>query len=267
MLLLFISLILVATGVTFSILFEPLALQLIGGGLAIMGVVLLQVYYFQLLKATNEKWKSQKKATETQLKKTESDYKEMVGQLEKELEEKNKEIQQLKTKLENSTSQIPRFTSDQKLEQRLQDLRSYFERFGDLDDGYRSFFSELNNAVKNQIIRTSINENLTRPLMEKLGNMTLPLDDANKQELLGDLLQLALVEIDYTQSYRSTFNGDDSLALRMASGKIGATEAANEAAKANTNVYETEQSLRSLQALVHSLNLDDKIMIVHDTLL
>ena len=267
MLLLFISLILVATGVTFSILFETLALQIIGGGLTIVGVAMILVYYIQLLNTNNAKWKNQKKSLETQMKKVETDYNEQISQLNKQLADKDKEIEQLRLQLKHNSKPIPELPSDLILEQRLAKIRSYFEDQTGFDYNYRRFFSELNNAVKNHVIRININENLTRPLMEKLSGMTHPLDDASKQELLSDLVQLALVEIDYTQSYRSTFNGEDSIALRMASGKISAAEAAGNANKANTNIYETEMSLRVLQALFHDLNLSDKTLIVHDTLL
>ena len=103
--------------------------------------------------------------------------------------------------------------------------------------------------------------------MERLNQTDLPIEEKEKQELTSLLLQLALIAIDYTQEYRSTYNGDDSLALRVATGAMTVEEAASKATKASSNVYETEKDLRILWNLVQELGQTEKNLIVHDTLL
>ena len=78
-------------------------------------------------------------------------------------------------------------------------------------------------------------------------------------------MQQAFVSIDFMQEFRSTLDGDDSLALRVAAGLMSSKEAAAQARRANAIVSETEKPLRVILALLEKLNLTDINLIVKDT--
>lgn len=256
MLLYVLSLLLIAAGLSFTFLYDSLILQTIGIAMSILGTSLLIVYYEQVLKKKNfnraglEDRNGQQNNSDVSLPESE-----------------NVETNALKEPASQRVELFPKLSSDVSLEQRIELLRSYFENNDSLGVDYRRFFAELNRAAKSQTMRKNINDNFVTPLFKKLKGVSLPLEESDKQELLGEMMQLALIAIDYMQDYRSTFEGDDSLALRVASGTMNHKDAAEQATKATTNVYKTEKDVRVLFALVKKLELSDKTLIVHDTLL
>lgn len=253
---LIIALLLIFVGLAGSIACDTLVWQIISAVASLMGVAYLAVYYKRIINAQRSKYK----ALEEQSKQQENDYDSQLKQMKVKIEQLSQQVEKLQSKM-------PVMTPEQTTEQRLEALRDYFSADERNSKEYGRLFAELEQAVKNQNMLKSINRNFTTPLMERLSQTNLPIEEKEKQELTSRLLQLALIAIDYTQEYRSTFNGDDSLALRVATGAMTVEEAASKATKASSNVYETEKNLRILWNLVQELGQSEENLIVHDTLL
>lgn len=253
------SLLLIAVGLTGAVLLNTVLLQTISVLVCLLGVSMLIAHYRRRYDALVMKKNNLKK----QLLRQQQDQETHQSQTEKELE-------QLRHNLERIQTSIPVITSNLPIENRLEALRSLClddKKDNEYGKDYRRLFAELEHAVKNQTMLKDINKNFTSPLMEKLEQTALPLAEEDKKELTARLLQLALIAIDYTQEYRSTHNGSDSLALRVATGAAKPEEAAALAKRATSNVYETEKTLRVLWNLVTDLGCSDALLIVHDTLL
>lgn len=253
---LIIALLLILFGLVGSIVCDTLTWQIISAVACVMGVAYLAVYYKRIIDTQRSKYKALKEQTKLQEKEHENQQSQMMAKIDK-----------LCQQVEKLQSEMPIITSDQTIEQKLGILRDYFSADERNSKEYGRLFAELEQAVKNQNMLKSINRNFTTPLMERLNKTNLPIEEKEKQELMSRLLQLALIAIDYTQEYRSTYNGDDSLALRVATGAMTVEEAASKATKASSNVYETEKDLRILWNLVQELGQTEKNLIVHDTLL
>lgn len=253
---LIIALLLILVGLAGSIVCDTLVWQIISAVACLIGVAYLAVYYKRIIDTQQSKCK----VLEEQSKQQEKEYESQLNQM-------KAKIEQLSQQLEKMQSKMPVMTPELTTEQRLQALRDYFSANEKNGKEYGRLFSELEKAVKNQKMLKSINKNFTTPLMERLNQTDLPIEEKEKQELTSLLLQLALIAIDYTQEYRSTYNGDDSLALRVATGAMTVEEAASKATKASSNVYETEKDLRILWNLVQELGQTEKNLIVRDTLL
>ena len=250
------SLILIALGLAGTILMETAALQIVSAMVCVIGVILLIVYYqhmYNIQRTMNKTLKEQSKHLE-------NEYNTMKSQ-------KDANIEQLHQKLEKLQSSIPAMPSELPIEQRLEILRSFFLEDEKNRSDYRRLFLELSHAGKNQAMLEKIKLNFTNPLMEKLSQVSQPIGENDKRELVGQLLQLALIAIDFTEEFRTMRNGDDSLALSVAIGSMKQEDAALKASKANSNVYETEKAHRVLSELVSSLQLSGDNLIVHDTLL
>lgn len=251
-----IALLLILVGLVGSIVCDTMVWQIISAVSCVAGVVYLAVYYKRIINEQQTKYKTLKEQSKQQ----EKEYESQLNQL-------KAKIDQLSQQVEKLQSEMPVITSEQTLEQKLKTLREYFCANGKNSKAYGRLFAELEQAVKNQNMLKSINNNFTTPLMERLNQTDLPIKEKEKQELTSRLLQLALIAIDYTQEYRSTHNGDDSLALRVATGAITVEEAASKATKATSDVYETKKDLRTLWNLVQKLGQTEENLIVHDTLL
>lgn len=250
------SLILIALGLAGTVLMETAALQIVSIIVCVIGVILLIVYYQHMYNIQ----RTMNKTLKEQSKQLENEYKTMKSQ-------KDATIGQLNQKLEKLQSSIPAMPSELPIEQRLEILRSFFMEDEKNRSDYRRLFLELSHAVTNQTLLEKIKLNFTSPLMEKLSQVSQPIGENEKRELISQLLQLALIAIDFTEEFRTTRNGDDSLALSVATGTMKQEDAALKASKANLNVYETEKTLRVLSELLSSLQLSGDNFIVHDTLL
>ena len=255
MILFILSLVLIAIGIIGIIFLNAITLQIAASLIAFLGVAMLIVYYQRIYEALRQK----NNKINTQLEQLKAEFGDQLKQ-------KNDEIKSLQHRIEEKQS-FPVIPPDISLEQRIEVIRNYFAEDKKKSADYRRLFAEIIDAVKNQSMLRSINASFTTPLMERIYDTSLPLEDKDKHELTALLFQLALISIDYTKEFRSTHEGDDSLALRVAMGTMSTEEAVATATKANTNVYETEKTLRVLLALVLSLNLTDECLIVNDTLL
>ena len=250
------SLILIALGLAGTILMETAALQIVSVVVCVIGVILLIVYYQHMYNIQ----RTMNKTLKEQSKQLENEYNTMKSQ-------KDATIEQLHQKLEKLQSSIPAVPAELPIEQRLEILRSFLLEDEKNRSDYRRLFLELSHAVKNQAMLEKIKLNFTNPLMEKLSQVSQPIGENDKRELVSQLLQLALIAIDFTEEFRTMRNGDDSLALSVAIGSMKQEDAALKASKANSNVYETEKTHRVLSELVSSLQLSGDNLIVHDTLL
>lgn len=251
-----IALLLILVGLVGSIACDTLVWQIISAVACVAGIVYLAVYYKRIINEQQSKYKALKEQSKQQ----EKEYESQLNQMKANSEQLGQQVEKLQ-------SEMPVISSEQTLEQKLKTLREYFSANEKSNKAYGRLFAELEQAVKNQNMLKSINSNFTTPLMERLNQTDLPIEEKEKQELTSRLLQLALIAIDYTQEYRSTHNGDDSLALRVATGAMTVEEAASKATKATSNVYETEKDLRILWNLVQELGQTEENLIVHDTLL
>lgn len=264
MLLYIISLILIASGLAFTFVFETMFMQIIGVFMSVLGIAILIAYYQKALKGLSKDNKTIKNRLDLCLKQQESNEKNLNDQVRL----KDEEIMRLDNSLNKSKKTPPIFSPNASLEQRLEDLRSFLVENFDVDNNYPRFFSELNRAVQNQTMRKKLLNNCINPLKQKVKDTSLPLDDeSSKLDLLAELVQLAFVAVDYMQEYRSTYDGEAPLSVRMAVHDISQKEAADMATKANTNPNETELVYRVLLELVTALGINNKTLIVHNYLL
>ena len=232
-----ISLLLIAAGMAGIWLFPAPGLRLASLGAILLGVVLLIVYYQRMYGALRKKAQLLNKQLQQHGSNTD-----------KQITELKEENEKLKTQLEKMTT-WPSLPSDLPLDQRLETLRSYFTNGDKMDPDYRRMFAELRQATKNRMFLKTINQNLTKDLVDQLQAASIPLDNTSWRELLTTLLRLSFASFDLTQDFNSTHDGEDSLALRVAMGKVTPEEAAKQAVQASTSVYETEKYLRVLRAL------------------
>lgn len=237
------------------VLFPDTILKWVSLGTILAGVVLLIVYYQRLNGALRKKAQSLNKQLQLQ-----------GANNDKQLNELKNQIEKMNSKMMKITT-WPSVPSDLPLEQRLELLRSYFINDDKMDPDYRRLFAELRQATKSRIFLKTINQNLTKGFVDQLQATSIPLDNSSWREPLTTLLRLAFASIDLTQDFTSTHDGEDSLALRVAMGKMTPEEAAKQAVQASTSVYETEKYLRVLRALTTGLGLSDQNLIVHDTLM
>lgn len=253
---LIIPILLLLVGLAGCIVFDTLVWQIISAVVCVIGVVYLVVYYKRIIDTQRSKYKTLKEQSKQQ----EIEHESQQNQNDAKIAKLSQQVEKLQSKMPDMSSKLT-------IEQRLETLRNYFSADERNSKEYRRLFAELEQAVKNQKMLKNINKNFTEPLMELLSKTNLPIGEKEKQELTSRLLQLALIAIDYTQEYRSTHNGDDSLALRVATGTMTIEEAASKATKATSNVYETEKNIRILWNLVRELGQTENNLIVHDTLL
>lgn len=257
----------IATGVSFMLWFDTLSMQIVSASLTIIGVAILIVYYQQIvnkLSATNTELK---KRMDNLSKQQEEDRTSLLDSFQSKLDGKDDEIKQLRKQIEQCSKDIPNLPVKDSLDKRLNSVQSFFAGDEGLDDEYQFFFSELKKAVKNQTTRTNLNSNYIQPLMEKLKNTELPLNDSDKLKLLGYLVQLALIAIDYTQDFHTSYEEESCLSLRIATGSISLEEASEQAKEANDNIYETEKEIRVLHDLVLDFGLNGKRLVFHDAIL
>lgn len=263
MLLYILSFILIATGLTFPIIFETLTMKIIGVSLSLLGIAILIARYSRILKSYKTSLEIQKGK---QLKEKEADTI-LIRELQEQISDKEIIIEQLNQRIQKHSGSFPTPSPKASLEQRFEVFRKHLETTYDLDSSILSFLSELKRAAKNQDLREEIKNCSINPFIKKLNDIPLPIDETNKQELLGDLMQISFVSIDFMQEYHSTYDGLESLSLRAATKAISREDAAEQAVRANTNVRETEKTWRVLLSLATSLNLTDRKLIVHDILL
>ena len=261
----FIAILLIATGLSFTLLFETWPMRIIGAVLCVLGTALLIAYYLRLLAKRKEKYEASLEEKEILLRQEYQQHFEMT--MKEELAKKDEKIASMDQRLQLSQPTPPDLHWELPLEERIQSLRSYFENNNNLNQNYRRFFAELERAAKYQTLRKNINDNYTTPMLNELKDEKYTLDEANMHVLLGNLIQLALVGIDYTQEFHTQNKGYDSLAINVAAGTISQEEAAKKAKKASDNIYETVKTIRVLNEMVQKLGLNDRAIIVNDTLL
>lgn len=260
----YIAIILIATGLSFTLLFETWLMKIIGAVLCVLGTALLITYYLRLLAKRKEKYAASIEEKEKQLR---QECERQLANMETQLKKKDNDVASLNQQLQQMRPTPPEQPCDLSLEERIQRLRSYFEINNHLNDDYRRFFAQLIRAAKYQALLKGINENFTAPMLDEIKDPGYTLDDTNLHYLLGKLIQLALVGIDYTQEFHTLRDGYDSLAINVAAGAISREEAAKKAKKASNNIYETETIIRVLNEMVQKLGLNDRDLIVKDTLL
>lgn len=271
----FLAIIIIATGVSFTLLFENWSMKITGTALCVLGTAMLIAYYRTLLNNRKEEY-------ETSLYNLDNNKENKIIQLNKEiadlkgqLEQKDQEIISLKSQPQSHPATPPDLNGELPLEERIQILRSYFEKDEnlidenkDLNADYRQFFAELKRAAIYQALFKSINDNYTTPMLKEIEPQEFELGDDSSQVLLGKLVQLALVNIDFTQEFHTQGNnGYDSLAIKMAAGIISHDEAIENAKRIILDVKKTKKTIRILYELVQKLGLYDKALIVNDTLL
>lgn len=252
----YIGLLLVSTGVALAIWSQNLIIKIIGALLCAMGAAFLISYYKQKIRKMEEQ-------------NIVTNGKEEIQPEQEEQEQEETHVSENEPQVEqNELKSLPELSRKSSLEDRIENLRRYVEEKDGFDDNYKNFFAVLKRSAKYLSILRSINQNFTTPVLDKLGKEEYVLDETNKQKLLGDLVQLALVTIDFTQEYHTELDGYDSLAIKVAEGTISPDDDVVKHAKhANTNIYETEKVIRVLDQLVGELGLNGKTLIVKDTVL
>ena len=258
----YIAIILIATGLSFTLLFETWLMKIIGAVLCVLGTALLITYYLRLLAKRKEKYAASLEEKEKQLR---QEYEPQLANMNMQLKEKDNNVASLNQQLQQLQPTPPELHGD--LTERIQSLRSYFEDKGYLSKNYHRFFAELIRAAKYQALLKGINENFTEPLLDEIKDPGYKLDDTNQHYLLGKLMQLALVGIDFTSEFHSQPEGYDSLSINVAAGKISKEEAANRAKKTSADIRETAKDIRVLNEMVQKLGLNDNALIIKDTLL
>lgn len=259
----YIAIILIATGLSFTLLFETWLMKIIGALLCVLGTALLITYYLKLLAKRKENHAASLEEKEKQLR---LEYEQQLANMKTQLKEKDNNVTSLNQQLQQLQPTPPELHGD--LMERIQSLRSYFEDKGNLSKNYQRFFAELIRAAKYQALIKGINENFTEPLLDKIKDPGYTLDDTNQHYLLGKLMQLALVGIDFTNEFHTQQpDGYDSLAINVAAGKISQEEAANRAQKTSADIRETAKTIRVLNEMVQKLGLNDNALIINDTLL
>lgn len=127
---------------------------------------------------------------------------------------------------------------------------------------------ELRRAMADLNTKRAIRKGLVASLLDKLEAANLDdeqrLDERQRQEINRMLLQLAFATIDMTEDYKSSFDGTDSLAVRVATDSLTKENAASKAVEANFNVHETEKVYRALLAMIKEQGLQNQGLILND---
>ena len=128
-----------------------------------------------------------------------------------------------------------------------------------LPNPYLAYFRHVKEMDKAESYLRKFNEVLVSPIHQSLRGTPLPLSEEDKQFLLKQMLQYALVMMDFIDTYHYTVNNTPGqlLSIQAAVGEITSEEAFKKAVQATEFPDETPQYIRAIKALLESMELDD----------
>ena len=127
-----------------------------------------------------------------------------------------------------------------------------------LPNVYKSYFKRVNDLHGADSQLDSFKRLITKPFIDRLSQIRMPLSEEDRKRILEDLLSIAFLMLDFIDTYRYNINNtpEQLISIKEATGKITKEDALASARIATDLADETPRYIRAIKSVLEDLKLD-----------